>query len=151
MANYSGANFTSQIQTMSQPPAGQFNPHISPGTFSYSANMINNGQPMHLMPSMSQPYPQSPGALGMGSDQGVMSLILQRLDVMDKKLGQLDSIQSSINNVTVKVSDIEVKVKELEKEVSALEDSRNFDSESVERMNSKQKEVDSLLKKNENS
>ena len=87
----------------------------------------------------------------MGSDQGVMSLILQRLDVMDKKLGQLDSIQSSINNVTVKVSDIEVKVKELEKEVSALEDSRNFDSESVERMNSKQKEVDSLLKKNENS
>ena len=63
-----------------------------------------------------------------------------------KKLGQLDSIQSSINNVTVKVSDIEVKVKELEKKVSALEDSSDFDSESVERMNSKQKEVDSLLK-----
>ena len=147
MANYSGANFTSPIQTMSQPQAGQFNPHISPGTFSYSANMINNGQSMHPMPSMSQPYPKSPGALGMGSDQGVMSLILQRLDVMDKKLGQVDSIQSSINNVTVKVSDIEVKVKELEKKVSALEDSRDFDSESVERMNSKQKEVDSLLKK----
>ena len=53
--------------------------------------------------------------MGMGSAEGVMSPMLQRLDVIDKTLGQLDSIQSSINNVRVKASDIEVKVKELEK------------------------------------
>ena len=57
--------------------------------------MLKNGQIAALSPitwSLS---------MGLGSDHGVMSLILQRLDVMDKTLGHLDSIQSSINNVTV--------------------------------------------------
>ena len=53
-----------------------------------------------------------------GPDQGVMGLILQRLDNMDKKLGQLETIQNSISTLTVKVSDIEVKVKNLEQKVA---------------------------------
>ena len=45
------------------------------------------------------------------SEQGIMNLILQRLDNMDKKkLGQLDTIQSSIANITVKMRDIESEV-----------------------------------------
>ena len=59
MTNNIGAKFTSPNQTMSQPQAGQFNPYVSPGTFSYSASILDNGQailrcrspiPNHLEP-----------------------------------------------------------------------------------------------------
>ena len=66
---------------------------------------------------------------------------------MDKELGQLETIQNSISTLTVKVSDIEVKVKNLEQKVATLENSRDFDSESVQNLNTKQKEIDSLLLK----
>ena len=79
-----------------------------------------------------------------------MGLILQRLDNMDKKLGQLETIKNSISTLTVKVSDIEVKVKNLEQRVATLENSRDFDSESVQNLKSKQKEIDSLLLKMKN-
>ena len=87
--------------------------------------------------------PSSPN-MQNGPDQGVMGLILQRLDNMDKKL---ETIQNSISSLTVKVSDIEVKVKNLEQKVATLENSRDFDSESVQNLNTKQKEIDSLLLK----
>ena len=127
---------------MSQP--GQY---MAPATFHYTpgmggmTSMLGAGSPMMSMPSQ----PQSPGT--QNSEQGVMNLILQRLDHMDKKLGQLDTIQSSIANITVKVSDIETKVHTLETKVNTLETSRGFDSESVDVLNKKQKEIDSLLTK----
>ena len=81
----------------------------------------------------------------MDSDHGVMPRILQRMDVMDKTVGQLDLIQSSINNVTVKVSDIEVKVKKLVEKIGALVNSHDFGAESIECMNSNRKATDSSL------
>lgn len=104
--NGSGLNGTSPMQGIPQP--GQFTPNIAPATFTYTPNMFGSGTPVHL--SQTFPHPTSPGTSNGTSDQGVMNLILQRLDNMDKKLGQLDSIQTSINNITVKVSEIEVKV-----------------------------------------
>ena len=142
MANMNGYNGSSPIQGMSQP--GQY---MAPATFQYTpgmssmAGMLGAGSPMMSMPSQ----PQSPGT--HNSEQGVMNLILQRLDHMDKKLGQLDTIQSSIASITVKVSDIESKVHTLETKVNTLETSRSFDSESVDALNKKQKEIDSLLVK----
>lgn len=142
MASYSGYCATSPIQGMSQLQPGQFNSNIAPASFTYTPNMFSSGSPI-----VNMPQPQSPGIQSGVSDQGIMGLILQRLDNMDKKLGQLDSIQSSISNITVKVSDIEVKVKNLESKVNAIENSRDFDTEAVEKINKKQKEIDELSSK----
>ena len=122
---------------------------MAPATFHYTpnmggmggmTNMIGAGSPMMSMPSQ----PQSPGT--QNSEQGVMNLIVQRLDHMDKK-GHLDTIQTSIANITVKVSDIETKVQTLETKVNTVETSRGFNSESVDVLNNKQNEIDSLLTK----
>lgn len=43
------------------------------------------------------------------------------------------------------MSDIEVKVKNLETKVNTIENSRDIDSEAVEHLNKKQKEIDDLL------
>lgn len=144
MANYNGFCATSPVQGLSQPQpqSGQFNSHIAPATFTYTPNMLNSGPPV-----MNMPQPQSPNTMNGGSDQGVMGLILQRLEIMDKKLGQLDAIHSTISTITVKVNDIEGKMKDLESKVSMIENSRDFDTESVNTLNKKQKEIDSLLNK----
>ena len=145
MVNYSGYCVTSPVQGLSQPQAGQSNSHIAPATFNYTPATYSNGTPIANMPQ-----PPSPGMQIGGPDQGVMSMILQRLDDMDKKLGHLECIQSSISSITVKVSDIEVKVKNLETKVNTIENSRDFDSEAVEHLNKKQKEIDDLLSKMKN-
>ena len=95
----------------------------------------------------SQPLPTSPGTFSGSADPGLMNLILQRLDNMDQKLGQLNSIQSSINSITVKVNDIETKCKTLESKVDMIENSRKFDSKTVEALQKKQTEIDTLLQK----
>lgn len=74
-----------------------------------------------------------------------MGLILQKLENMDKKLGWLDSIQSSISNITVKVSGIEKKVHGLETKADHIEASRQFDSDTVIILNRKQKELDTMI------
>ena len=79
-------------------------------------------------------------------DQHTMGLILQRLDNMDKKLGQSE-IQTSMSKITVKVNDIEDKVGQLETKVRQIENSRDFDTGSMDQINAKQKEIDSLIKR----
>lgn len=146
MANYGGCNYngTSPMQGLTQPgQPGQFSSHIAPASFTYTPTLFGPGPSVNL----TQPHPTSPGTPNSSSEQGVMGLILQRLDVMDKKLGQLESIQSSINSITVKVNDIEVKVKDLETKVNTIENSRIFDADSVESLDRKQREIDSLLSK----
>ena len=150
MANWNGMP-TSPTQGMTQTQTG-YSPNLMPATFTYTPNMYTNGPNManmNNMGHMSMNQPSSPN-MQNGPDQGVMGLILQRLDKMDKKLGQLETIQNSISTLTVKVSDIEVKVKNLEQKVATLENSRDFDSESVQNLNTKQKEIDSLLLKMKN-
>ena len=77
----------------------------------------------------------------------MMGLILQKLENMDKKLGQLDNIQTTMSKITVQLSDIEKKVNEVETKVSEIESSRQFDSDMVENLNKKQKEVDLMIEK----
>ena len=40
----------------------------------------------------------------------VMVQILQRLDIMDKKLGQLENIQASVNTITTRMNSVDQKV-----------------------------------------
>ena len=139
---------TPPVQGMSQPQASGFNSHIMPATFTYNSSMFGPGPPnVSMSQPVSMPQPQSPVMPNSMSDQNYIGLILQRLDNMDKKLGQLDSIQLSITNITVKVSDIEGQVKALEQKVNLIESSRDFDTEAVENLNKKQKEIDSMMTK----
>ena len=133
------------------------------------------GQPMHGMPFM-QPYygspppstpqmsqsqyttmasaiplPKSP-ELGPGSpvgpvSQDILSQILERLNVMDTKLGQLNSIQSSLTKVTADVSTMSTKVFGMEKQLTDLETSRNFDTKTLDSIQGKQNDIDKMLKK----
>ena len=141
--------YNSSQTGLTQTQASQFNSQIMPSNFQYTPNMYGNGQPAMMVP---QNIVQSPGAQGCSGysgsgDQSVMSLVLQRLDNMDKKLGQLGEIQISLNKITVKVDDIEGKVNQLETKVRQIENSRDFDSSSVEQINNKQSEIDSLMKR----
>ena len=61
-----------------------------------------------------------------------MVKLFERLDVMDKKLGQLESIQISLQNVTVKVSSMDTKVTNMESQLRDLERSREYDSKAIE-------------------
>ena len=105
---------------------------------------------MSHMSSMASaiPLPKSPEP---GSPQGpvshdILSKILERLDVMDNKLGQLNSIQTSLNKVTAEVSTMNTKVVSMEKQLGDLEASRNFDSKTLDSIQGKQKEIDKMLK-----
>lgn len=112
-------------------------------------------QSMSQMASMASaiPLPKPPGP-GPMSPSGplshdILSKILERLDVMDTKLGQLSAIQSSLTKVTVEVSTVNTKVLSMEKQLSDLETSRNFDSKTLDSIRNKQKELDTMLKKME--
>ena len=111
-------------------------------------------QPMSHYTSMASaiPLPKSPEP---GSPKGSMShdilaKILERLDGMDTKLGQLNSIQSSLTKVTAEASTVSTKVLGMEKQLTDLEASRNFDTKTLDSIQGKQIEIDKMLKKMQN-
>ena len=116
-------------------------------TFSQPSMGMPYGQPFY---SSSPPPPMgpmgSPGSVQAPS-QDVLSKILQRLDNMDKKLGQLDSIQLSVNKITDQVNTMNTKINGLETKMKTIEDSRQFDSKSIDLLQAKQKQIDSIMLK----
>ena len=143
-------NYSLSPTGLTQTQASKFNSPSVPQTFQYVPNMYNQMQPAMMMP---RNVVRSPVAQGMAQggnncgDQHTMGLILQRLDNMDKKLGQKSEIQTSMSKITVKVNDIEDKVGQLESKVRQIENSRDFDRDSMDQINAKQKEIDSLMKR----
>ena len=75
-----------------------------------------------------------------------MAQLFGRLDMMDKKLGQLNSIQSTLQNVTIQVNDVSTRLKSVETKVGDLERSRTFDSKTLDDIKGKQREMDKMLK-----
>ena len=128
-----------------------------------SSQQNNNGpQPNGFFQTFSQPnigiygqsYYSSSPLPPMGSPgqiqtppQDVLSKILQRLDTMDKKLGQLDCIQSSVNKITDQVNTMSTKINGLETKMKTIEDSREFDSKSIDLLQAKQNQIDSIMLK----
>ena len=51
-----------------------------------------------------------------------------------------------MSKITVKVNNIEGKFGQLESKVTQIENSRDFDTISMDQINAKQKEIDSLIK-----
>ena len=66
---------------------------------------------------------------------------------MDKKLGQLDTIQVSVNKITDQVNTMNTKINGLETKMKTIEDSRQFDSKSLDLLQAKQKQIDSIMHK----
>ena len=113
-------------------------------TFSQPNIGMSYGQPFY---SSSPPPPMgSPGQI-QTPPQDVLSKILQRLDTMDKKLGQLDCIQSSVNKITDQVNTMSTKINGLETKMKTIEDSREFDSKSIDLLQAKQNQIDSIMLK----
>ena len=91
--------------------------------------------PISHMSSMASAIPlpkfPEPGSPQWPMPLDIPSKILERRDVMDNKLGQLNSIQSSSNKVTAEVSTMITQVVGMEKQLGDLEASRNFDSKTL--------------------
>lgn len=71
--------------------------------------------------------------------------ILNKLEGIEQKLSQLDSIQSTVRNITSRLINIDEKVQSLEMKMMELEISRSYDSQCVEEISKKQTEIDSML------
>ena len=61
-----------------------------------------------------------------GSDQFLT--ILNRLEMIDKRLSQLDAVENSVKSINVRLDKLDSKVTNLEKTVTDIERSREFDS-----------------------
>ena len=137
--------------------------------FSSQQNGTNNGsQPSVVQPNaffqifsqpgtgmpFGQPYyssspPPSLGSPGQGQapSPDILSKIFNRLDTMDKKLGQLDSIQVTVNKITDQVNTMNTNINCLETKMESIEDSRKFDSKSLDLLQAKQKQIDDIMQK----
>ena len=126
----------------SQPSAAQPNGFFQ--TFSQPGVGMPYGQPFYSSPP---PPPMGSPGPGSGPSQDILSKILTRLDTMDKKLGQLDTIQISVNKITDQVNTMNTKISGLETKMKTIEDSREFDSKSLDLLQAKQKQIDSIMLK----
>ena len=77
----------------------------------------------------------------------MFSVIIQRLDSLDSKLGQLEHIQNSIRGINTRMDRLDQKVKNIEGKIGDLEESKNFDSNTFAELSKKQDEINSLLTK----
>lgn len=99
---------TSNIQTIQSPyvipPVYQY-PHY----LSNMANSINPGSPV-----LTQNIPTG------GTNIDPLQIIIQKLEHIDKKLGQLEKIQLAVNDITVRLNSMDTKTSEIEKSQTFL-------------------------------
>lgn len=81
-------------------------------------NTLNQGSPHNINQYTKQTIPP-PG------DQ--FSVVLQRLDNIDKRLSQLDLIQSTVEKITDGLQKLDQRVSAMETKMVDLEHSRDFD------------------------
>jgi hypothetical protein len=131
---YSGHSGQLQLNQMYNQNPGMGSPvYTNNGYFS----QMNSGSPVF----------QQLGSTSAQSHQNsdVFSLILQRLDSMDNKLAQLDSIQSSMKALTVRIDKMDQKINLLESKMKDIENSREFDGGMLDDFSKKQRELSTLM------
>lgn len=108
----------------------------------------NNGQYMQMNSASPVFSPNNTPSTPVNNTQmDMFTMIIQRLDSMDKRLSQLDSIQSSVKNITVRIDTIDQKVTNLEAKIKDIESSHQYDSGTLDELYKNQKEIDSSLQK----
>ena len=153
----STTNNTQHSETMNnQSNNNQFSTPVN-GSYVHYANGQSFASPQLPTAQASQPnnqgsqyctpaYNTPPTYLNLtGNDQ--FSTLLSRLDVIDSKLSQLDGIQKSVKSINSRLDKIDTKVTSLESKIIDVEKSREFDSSSIDEINHKQKEIETLLEK----
>lgn len=101
-------------------------------------NQIHQQQQQHLQQQQNCQFPD------------IAATIMQRLDSMDKKLSQLDTIQESITKVTKRLNTMDSKINKMESQIHDLEKSKEFDGGFLDEITKKQTEIDNLLKRMQN-
>jgi tetrahydromethanopterin S-methyltransferase subunit G len=81
-------------------------------------------------PNMTQTYIPQSAAGNLQSDQ--LSVIIQRLEKIDNKLTQLETIQSTVNKITERLESLDRRVSTIESRMHDIEQSRMFDSQSLD-------------------
>ena len=110
--------------------------------------MTQNFPSQHQQLQQQQQFQQCSTPLATSSPPPDMfSVIIQRLDSLDSKLGQLEHIQNSIKGINTRMDRLDQKVKNIEGKVRDLEESRNFDTNTFTELSKKQDEMNSLLAK----
>ena len=150
--NKSSPNTSGQIENKRLNMASSV--YGSPPPMGTGLSPMSQGQ-SYIMPPTFNYVPQFPsvssGAMGqpqtMMQSPDMMAQIMQKLENMDKKLGRLDTIQSAVNTVTTRLSSVEDRFTSLEAKVTGIEESRNFDSKSLEEIRKRQNEMDKALNK----
>ncbi|KAH3730612.1 hypothetical protein DPMN_056602 [Dreissena polymorpha] len=66
------------------------------------------------------------------------------MDNIDRKLGKLETIQSTMDTLTAKCECMDKKVSQIESKILEIEQSRQFDSNMFDNLNKKQKEIELL-------
>lgn len=78
---------------------------------------------------------------------GMLSMLIQKVDILDTKLTQLETIQSTVNGLTGKMNTLSQKISTLETKFEECERSRIFDSQLLDDINKKQKDMEILFSK----
>ncbi|KAH3869738.1 hypothetical protein DPMN_032907 [Dreissena polymorpha] len=74
----------------------------------------------------------------------LLNMLLNRMDNTDRKLGKLETIQSTMDTLTSKCECMDKQVFKIESKILEIEQSRQFDSNMLDNLNKKQKEIELL-------
>lgn len=146
----------SQQMTYSVPVQGISN--SVPGTpsqqqlvYNTQQSPIGNGQ--QQMPPVQAMYQDNMNTMVMSDIQSILHRLESRMEAVDSKMNKLNDIEKQVKSMSLQFSKFENRVTSLETEVTQtnkrvvdLENSRAFDSQTCEEVNSKCKDLDSKLK-----
>ncbi|KAK3094851.1 hypothetical protein FSP39_007029 [Pinctada imbricata] len=115
-------------------------------TFMYSNLYQPNTQQQPMQPMQQNPIQTMQQAQPLQNypllnNDSTLNDILRRLDQMNTRLKLLDSINDKVDSIDRKVVNLDLNVKKLEERIEVVENSRQFDSESMNSLQKEQKEI----------
>ena len=91
--------------------------------------------------------PMTPTCTSPNINTDMLTKIMSKLDSLDTKLAQLDSIQHNVSKLNGRLDTIDQKISDMESKIRDIERSRDFDTQSVSDLSKQQRELDSLINK----
>ena len=111
----------------------------------YASPQLQNIQtPNQGSPCYTPVYNTPPSYINLtGPDQ--FSQLMNRFDVIEKKLTQLDSIQNTVRTFSGRLDKLDTRVAKVEQTLNDVEKSREMDSSNIEDIQKKQNNIDAML------
>lgn len=146
----SGSPSNSQVQTPQTPlicnGQGQGQSFSLPPVYQYPGQYMQNAASPQFFQSQPIYIPNQTITSGQNDNHDLLVNISNRLDVIDKKLGQLDSIQSSISSITNRLNNMEKKFCDIEKSQTFVSEQYESMTEAAETQKSDMKKINIELK-----